>query len=77
MNQRRKLGIYLSGISCFFVGAAGFLFPLFSTPWPHVLVLLGLILVNIGLFMLGQAANIEIETHKMGQRPFPHTTNEA
>jgi len=55
--EKSKATLFL-GIFIFFAGATGFLLPMMSAPWPHALILLGLILVNIGLFVMGNTVEL-------------------
>lgn len=58
MTLEKAKATFFVGIFIFFTGAAGFLLPVMSAPWPRMLMLVGLFLVNAGLFVMGNTVEL-------------------
>ena len=58
MVEKAKVIFYL-GVCIFLAGVAGLILPILSPPWPYVLAISGLFLINAGLFVMGETITNE------------------
>lgn len=54
MTSTKSQAVFFLGVLTALTGASSLLVTFLPHPWPHLLVVLGLLLVNAGLFWLGQ-----------------------
>jgi hypothetical protein len=54
MTTTKSQAIFFLGIVMTLIGTLGLLLSIMPVPWPYALVVIGLLLVNVGLFWMGQ-----------------------